>query len=140
PGAVVYDIVAAKRRLDAAGQQADAAELDTVRAAAVQYYDLVLAQAQVAVSRQAVEEAEEALRLTGARVRAGAALASDELRARAFLAGRRQDLLLAVNGFYQASVALTVTLDLDPTVTLVPGPKDIAQTALVRDDLPVEQL
>ena len=124
PGRVYYDIVAARRRLQASAEQ---------------YYDLVLAQAKVAVAQQAVAQAEEALRLTARRLRAGTALASDESRARASLAGRRQDLLTAVNGFYQASVALTETLHLDPTVTLVPGAREIAQTTLVREDLPVEQ-
>ena len=40
--------------------------------------------------------------------------------------------MLALNHFYQASVALTLTLHLDPTVTLVPGPRRIDQTTLVR--------
>ena len=139
PGRVYYDIVAARRRLQASRQHQQAVELDTLRLTAEQYYDLVLAQAKVAVAQQAVAQAEEALRLTARRLRAGTALASDESRARASLAGRRQDLLTAVNGFYQASVALTETLHLDPTVTLVPGAREIAQTTLVREDLPVEQ-
>ena len=61
-------------------------------------------------------------------------------RAPRLLAGRRQDLLLAVNDFYQASVALTLTLDLDPTITLVPAPRAVAQTTLVREDLDVDRL
>lgn len=140
PGRVVYDIVAARRRFEASGQQEQAVQLDSLRAATVQYYELVLTQAQVAAARQAVGEAEEALRLTQMRIHAGTALAADEMRSRAFLAGRRQDLLLAVNAFYQASLALTTTLHLDAIVTLVPGPSQIAQTMLVRDDLPIERL
>jgi outer membrane protein TolC len=140
PGAVVYDIVASKRRLAASREQAQATQLDALRTAAIQYYDLALTQAKVGVTRQAVAQAEEAMRLTGLRVRAGTALQSDEMRARAFLAGRRQDLLLAVNDFYQASVALTVTLDMDPTVTLVPSTGQLAQTTLVRDDLSIDEL
>lgn len=140
PGRVYYDIVASRRRVEAAGQQEQAVVLDTLRLASIQYYDLVLAQARVNAARQAVGESEEALRLTDLRVRAGTSLAADNARARAALAARRQDLLLAVNGFYQASLALTDTLQLDPTVTLVPGPSQIAQVALVRDDLPVEEL
>ncbi|MDB5297726.1 MAG: TolC family protein [Phycisphaerales bacterium] len=140
PGRIYYDIVASKRRLEASGQQEQAAELDAVRAAAVQYYDLMLAQARVAVARRAAAEAEEALRLTNLRAKAGAGLPADEMRARAFLAGRRQDLLLAVNAFYQASVALTVTLHLDPVVTLVPSPTQLAQVTLVREDLDIDHL
>src|SRR2546423_4202212 len=69
PGRVVYDIVASKRRLEAARRQEEASKQDTLRSAAVHYYDIVLAQAKVAVTRQAVAQAEEALRLTASRVR-----------------------------------------------------------------------
>ena len=44
----------------------------------------------------------------------------DVTRSRATLAGRQQDLAVALNGFYKASVKLGSTLYLDPTVTLVP--------------------
>ena len=37
-------------------------------------------------------------------------------------------------------MALTLTLHLDPTVTLVPGPRRIDQTTLVRQDIPVDEL
>jgi outer membrane protein TolC len=140
PGKVIYDIIASKRRLEASRQQAAATELETLRTAAVQYYDLVLAQAQVAVAHQAVTQADESLRLTSRRVHVGNALPADEARARAFLAGRQQDLLLALNALYQASIALTVTLDLDPTVTLVPASRQIAQMSLVSDGLPIDRL
>jgi outer membrane protein TolC len=139
PGRVYYDIVASRRRLDASREQERAVELDTLRGAAEQYYDLVLAQAKVAVARQSAAQSEEALRLTSRRVRAGTALASDESRALASLAGRRQDLLLAVDRFYQASITLSATLHLDPADTLVPARQEVAQTTLVRDELPVEE-
>jgi outer membrane protein TolC len=140
PGRVYYDIVASKRRLEASDQQEQTVVLDTLRLSANEYYDLVLQQARVIAARKAVSEAEEALRLTDLRVKTGTALAADRERARAFLAGRRQDLLLAVNAFYQASLALTVTLELDPVVTLVPQANQIEQVALVKDELSVDEL
>ena len=140
PGRAVYDIIASKKRLQASREQREATELDTLRLAAVQYYDLILAQAKVAFARQAVEQADESLRLTNLRARAGTGLAADELRATAFLAGRQQDLLTALNSFYNASVALTVTLHLDPTVTLVPRPEKIDQVMLVDDQLAIDAL
>jgi outer membrane protein TolC len=140
PGRSYYDIVASKRRLEASEQQADATKLETLRTAAVQYYDLMLAQARVAVAQKSAAEAEEALRLTGIRARAGTGLPADELSARASLAARRQDLLLAVNHFYETSLALTLTLHLDPVVTLVPSPNETTQTTLVRDDLKIEEM
>ena len=140
PGRVAYDIVASKKRLQASSELEEAAQLDGLRTAAVQYYDLILAQAKIAVARQAVQEAEENLRLTSLRIRAGTGLAADEMRSRAFLAGRQQDLILALNTFYEASVALTVTLHLDSTVTLVPGPREIDQLTLVTPDLGIDEL
>jgi outer membrane protein TolC len=140
PGKAYYDIVASRRRLEASDQQERATELDTLRTSAVQYYELVLTQARVGVAQRSVAEAEEALRLTAARTRAGSGLPADEMRARAFLAGRQQDLVLAVNTLYQASLALTVTLHLDPTVTLVPATKRVERLTLVDEALQVDAL
>src|SRR5690242_8519133 len=72
PGRVVYDIVASKRRMEASEHQEASVVQETTRAAMIQYYDLVLAQAQLGVARQAVSEAEELLRITTSRVQAGA--------------------------------------------------------------------
>jgi len=140
PGRVVYDIVASKRRMEASEHQEASVVQETTRAAMIQYYDLVLAQAQLGVARQAVSEAEELLRITTSRVQAGAGLPADELRARAELAARQQDLALALNAFYQSSVALTLTLHLDPLVTLVPDAAQTKQITLVREDLSIDQL
>lgn len=140
PGAIVYDIIASKRRLEASDEQERSVVLETTRAAAVQYYDLVLAQARLAVAQEAVDEARELLRITQLQVKAGTGLPADELRAQASLAGFDQDVVLALNTFYQTSVALTLTLHLDPTVTLVPAHRQVSQTMLVREDLPIERL
>jgi outer membrane protein TolC len=140
PGKVAYDVIASKRRLEASEAQQDAALLETTRQAAVQYYEMVLAQQRLAVAQQAVSEAEEFLRISQLRLRAGNGLPADELRARAALAGRQQDLALAVNAFYQASLALTVTLHLEPSVTLVPRAGQVNQTTLVREDLGIDAL
>ena len=140
PGQVAYDVVASKRRLEASAQQEQAVVLETARAAAVQYYDLVLAQAQVAVARQALDEAEELLRIERLRLKTGTGLPADELRAEAALADAQQDLLTALNGFYDTSVTLTVTLHLDSTVMLVPRAGTMTQTTLVREDLPIDDM
>jgi outer membrane protein TolC len=140
PGQAFYDVVASKRRLEASAQQEQAVTQERTRVAAVQYYDLVLAQAQVSVARQAMDEAEELLRIERLRLRTGNGLPADELRAEAALAGAQQDLLTALNGFYNASVSLTVTLHLDPTVMLVPQAGTMMQATLVRDDLPIDDM
>jgi outer membrane protein TolC len=140
PGAVVYDVIASKKRLAASEKQEQSVVLETTRLAAIQYYDLVLAQAGVATARQAVANAAELLRITSLRVKTGAGLRADELRASAALEARQQDLAAAMNEFYQNSVTLTLTLHLDPVVTLVPKSSDIAQTTLVRQDWTIDQL
>ena len=140
PAVVVYDIIASKRRMEASSQQEQGVILDTARAAAVEYYDLVLAQARLQVAQNAVNEATELLRITQAQVQAGTGLPADQVRAEAQLAGFQQDVVSALDDFYQASVKLTLTLHLDPVVTLVPAPKQLEQATLVREDLPIEQL
>ena len=140
PGAVVYDIVASRRRLEASDRQEQSVILETTRTAAVQYYDLALAQAQLGVARRAVAEADELLRITRLRVKAGTGLPADQLRAEASLAALQQDVVLALNRFYQASIALTLTLHLDPAVTLVPQPQQVRQITLVKEDIPIDEL
>src|SRR5207302_4765471 len=127
-------------RWEASNQQEQSVLLETARNAAIEYYDLVLAQARVSVARQSLAEAQELSRITQLRVQAGSGLPVDDLRARASLAGYEQDLAVALYNFFQASVALTLTLHLDPVVTLVPQPREITQTMLVRDDLSIDQM
>lgn len=140
PGAVVFDIIAAKRRLEATAQQAQASVQDTLRTAADQYYDLVLAQAQVSAAQQNADEATELLRLERLRLDSGTGLPADVLRAQAALARAQQDLLVALNGFYNTSVSLTFILHLDPTVMLVPKAGKMTQLTLVREDLAIDKL
>ena len=140
PGQVIYQIIAAKKRMHATEQREKAVILNTLRTSVVQYYDLILAQAIVADARQSVSEAEELLRITQVRAGIGTGVPADELRSQARLAERQQDLAQALNAFYRASVALTLTLHLDATVTLVPRAEQVAPTQLVRTDLDINEL
>ena len=140
PGQVIYQIIAAKKRMHATEQREKAVIMDALRMSVVQYYDLILAQAQVEAARQSVDEAEELLRITRVRAGIGTGVPADELRAEARLAERKQDLAKGLNAFYRASVALALTLHLDATVTLVPRAEQVAPTRLVRTDLDINQL
>ena len=140
PGQVAYDVIASKRRLEASEQQDEAVLQETTRAAAAQYYDVVLAQAQVAAAQRAIHDAEELLRINRLRLKTGTGLPVDVLRAEAELAVRQQNLLAALNGFYNASVALAVTLRLDPTIMLVPRRGSLKETTLVREDMPIDTI
>src|SRR5882762_9202913 len=53
------------------------------------------------------------------------------MRAQAAVAAVQQDGLTAIKEFYNASIALTITLHLDSTVMLVPHAGAMAQTTLV---------
>jgi outer membrane protein TolC len=140
PGHVVYQIIAARKQLSASEHQEDAVIIETLRLAAVQYYELVLAQTRVATASQAVVEAAELLRINQTRLRTGSGVPADVLRAEAQLAAFQQDLLIGIDAFYQASVALAVTLRLDSSVTLVPRISELPATTLVRADLSLDEL
>ena len=140
PGQIVYEIIAARKRLAATEHQERAVVVATLRDTAVQYYELILNQSLVSTAEQALQEARELLRITELRLRTGTGILADKLRAEAHLAERQQDLTLAMNRFYNASVALAVTLRLKSSVTLVPRVRRLRPTTLVRGDLDIEQL
>jgi len=140
PGKVIYGIIAAKKHLKADSENERGVIGETFRASAIQYYDLVLTQARVSAARESVNESEELLRINRLRASTGAGVPADEMRAKAQVAERRQDLILALNQFYRASVALAMTLDLDATVTLVPDIDRLPPIALVRDEMDIDDL
>ncbi|MCZ6817766.1 MAG: TolC family protein [Planctomycetota bacterium] len=141
PGSVVYEIIASKKRLAASRHRERSVQMEVLRTAATQFYGLVLTQARVSAAYQAVTEAEELLRINQLRARTGTAVPADELRAEAELAERHQDLALAMNALYNASLALTETLQLeDPTTTLIPKMDSLPPINLVRADYPIDEL
>ncbi len=140
PGQIIYNILAAKKRLYASEFQEEHVKMETLRVAAVQFYSLALAQARIETARLGAKEAEELLRIEQVRLRTGTGIQADELRAKAQLAEREQDLVSALHGFYRASVNLTVTLHLDASVTLVPKIDTLPRETLVRDDLEIDEL
>ncbi|MCH7556289.1 MAG: TolC family protein [Planctomycetes bacterium] len=140
PGKVKYEIIAAKKRLAATEHQEQAVILETLRKSAVQYYELILAQARVAASQQAVSEAEELLRINQLHHKAGTGIPADVSRAQAHLAKRQQELSRTLNAFYNASVSLSLTLHLDSSVTLVPQATELSLVDLVRNDIELDKL
>lgn len=87
PGRVIHNLVAAKKRLSVAKSDEEAVIVETLRRSAVQYYDVVLAQATVSAAQQGVKEAEELLRISKLRLQTGTGIHADELRAEARSAG-----------------------------------------------------
>lgn len=139
PGRVIYDIIAAKRRLSAAEYLEESVTLATLRDASVQFYALAFGQTRIAAANQGVQEATELLRVSRLRLSTGTGVQADVLRAEARLAERQQDLVSALKDFYDASVVLAVTLHLDSSVTLVPAVTNLEKTQLVREDLSIEE-
>ncbi len=139
PGRVKYEIVAARKRLSASEHLKDAVVATTLRDASVQFYGLALGQTRISAAHRGVEEATELLRVNRLRLQTGTGVQADVLRAEARLAERQQDLVTALKDFYDASVALTVTLHLDSTVTLVPSMTSLEKTQLIREDLSIEE-
>jgi outer membrane protein TolC len=138
PGQAYYEVIASKKRLLGTEQQERQVAMNILQSSTIQYYDLVLAQVRVAVAHDAVTESEELLRLTSLRLKTGTGILADDDRARAALAARQQELTLAIDAFYGGGLALAVTLNLDPTVTLIPKPNEVETTQLVRDDLGID--
>jgi outer membrane protein TolC len=140
PGSVIYEIIAAKKRLIATRHQEQSVLQESLRRSAVQYYELVLTQHRVSTANEAVQEAQELLRINRLRTRTGTGVPADEMRAEARVAERRQDLISAIDSFYQASIELAVTLHLDAAVTLIPAPRQLPALTLVETDLQLDQL
>lgn len=92
PGRVIYEIIAARKRLAATRDQEQAVIMETLRRAVIEYYELVLTQAHLSAAHKGVEEAEELLRISHLRTQAGVGVPADELRAEARLAEGQQDL------------------------------------------------
>lgn len=139
PGRVIYDVVAAKKRLSAAEHFEQSVTLATLRDASVQFYSLVLGQTRISAAHRGAEEATELLRVNRLRLQTGTGVKADVLRAEARLAERQQDLVTALKDFYDASIALAMTLHLDSSVTLVPSLTTLEKTQLVREDLTIEE-
>jgi outer membrane protein TolC len=81
---------------------------------AVQYLGLLEAQARVKIGEEALVAARELARVARDRESGGAGLKVDALRAEARAAADEVRLAQARNAFRTASVALAVTLKLDP--------------------------
>ena len=140
PGKVVYEIIAAKKRLFASERREEAVLQQTLRQAGIQFYALVLGQARVAAAHQGVLEAEELARISRLRRRTGTGVLADEMRAEARLAQRRQELVTALKGLYGASVDLALNLRIDASVTLVPSIESLPPIQLVREELGINEL
>jgi outer membrane protein TolC len=133
-GDALFASLAERQNTRASGAAQAATFNDSLLEVAVAYLDLVRAQGQVNINREAVKNAEELVRLVEARVRAGTAPPADELRARAELADRRGQVFQAQEAVQDASAELVRLLRLQPDTTLLPLEAQPVQVCLVDTD------
>lgn len=139
-GELVYQSLAARRRV-AAGQAGLQASRDAARLQAVAaFFNLVQARAGRAIVEDRIRQADETVRITQALADAGAGLLSEVRRAQAARAEVRQRLAVARERVRLASLDLTTALDIDPMVTLTPRQEPQDMIVLVSADKPLSAL
>lgn len=122
PGLALFDTLAAYKRLAASTKREAAVTQQTLLTATERFLALEEALARVAIAKQAVTTSQELLRLSRDREELGRGLRVNVELARARLARDEALVAEARRGFRDASVALALVLQLDPTVTLFPPP------------------
>ena len=112
---------------------------DMLLATSSAYLELVRAEGELAIAREAVVNSEELVRLLDARVRAGTAPPADGLRAQADLADRKRKVFKAEELVYDASAELVRLLNLPPGMTVLPNEIQAVAIELidVKQPLPV---
>jgi outer membrane protein TolC len=140
PGRAVFDALAAHRGLAAAERDAGQVTQDVLATAAGEYLALQEAQARIRIAEEALAASRALTRVARDRANGGVGLEVDALRAEARAAADEVRLAEARNGLRAASLALAVTLRLDPTVTLFPLDAVVRERPLVDPELPLDTL
>jgi len=141
------DVIESRARALAAHQARRATELESegMRRAAVlaaheRLDELVAAQNEVAIAREAFDQAQSITARERDLEEAGAGLAVDRLRAEAQEAGAEGDVLRAEAGFHGASTRLAEALRIDPRITLYAPTPIVAPVDLVSADADLADL
>lgn len=140
PGEAWLGASSATRRAESARAQEEAVRRLVLVRTAELYYELLEEKAGVAISRLAVQDARDLLRITEVLLRRGLGRGDDAERARAELANAEQRLLQAERRFRRSSINLAASLDLDPSVLLDPREQTVLQRTLVAPDIDAELL
>lgn len=117
-GEAWYKRLAAKQQAAAAASEVDSQRLTALAKAAAGYFELVRAQAVVAVAEEAVRISEDYGKQVSSAVKAGVAFKGDALRVDVQTRRNQLDLEKARGAAKQASVQLAAILRLNPAVTL----------------------
>jgi len=133
PVDVIFEPLAARQHANRAGYDASVAFNDTLLEVSYVYLELVRAQSQVAIAREALANIESLQQITADFARTGLGLEADDQRARADLADRQREVLAAEEQVRVSSAELARLLRLDQNVTLFalesqPVPLEIIST------------
>lgn len=139
-GQNVYQILAAKRRKVSADYQLKETLQEQLSNAAQQYYKLLAAYQQKGVIVRSIVDAQQQVRLNKAKVRVGNGIPLDLAQAKTNYAQQQSNLVQAESGILTAEQNLLNTLNLDPTIHLVPNEMDSLKRALVPDSWSVDRL
>lgn len=121
------DLRAARARVDAAEASEIAQRFNTALSVKQQYYNVLAARESETAALQQLQQAEQQLAVSVARVRAGAATKSDSLRSAIQVGNARLQVLTARNNISVANAALTRFVGTDHVVTaeLAPALEDL---------------
>jgi outer membrane protein TolC len=123
-GEAWYQRLSAKQQTAAAGKNVDAIRLTTQAQAAAAYFDLVRAQAAIAIAQEAVRISEDYGKQISGAVASGVAFKGDALRVQVQTRRNQLKLEKAKGAAKQASVALAAILRLDPGTNLEPADRE----------------
>jgi len=150
PGNVVFRALAASRRTDAAEAATDTARAESALQVAETYYELVRAHAVARIARYALREAKGLEHDEKAKLRLGAGIQADVLRATAEVAQKELELTRAETDVKLASARLAAVLKLEPSIEVVPVemlmPEEtpiealVPQVVNVSNEVPLDQL
>ncbi|MBI1852128.1 MAG: TolC family protein [Planctomycetes bacterium] len=139
-GDAIFQRLAAEQRYRASVAALDRASLDSVRDAALAYFDLVEAQGNVRVEEEAVETSRVLFEQIEASVAVGSGFRGDALRARTQLERARLAEVKANDHLRGAAIRLATRLRLDPKVPLYAAEPELRPVAFADADRPVDDL
>jgi outer membrane protein len=139
-GQTVYQILAAKRRKQSAEYQLKQTLQEQLSSAAQEYYKLLAAYQQKGVIVRSIIDAQQQVRFNKAKVKVGKGVPLDLAQAKTNYAQQQSNLVQSESAILTAEQNLLNTLNLDPTIHLVPNEVDAAKRPLVSDAWSVERL
>ncbi len=129
-----------RQQRDAALEDVESVTQERIATASAIYFDLVAAEANVLIARDALGSARGFLTIAASRERNMTGLAVDRLRAESEVASAKHGLILAEERAHVVSIRLAQILRLDPKITLHTGEREVRPLTLVSPEAAVDTL